>query len=66
MSPGRVGGKRRGGRLSPSPTSPSPEWRAEQLEGRESIAAQPQNKGAVYWLSLKKKREDNVCNDISK
>lgn len=26
-------------------------WRVEQLSGRESIAVQPQNKGAIHWLS---------------
>lgn len=30
---------------------PLPIWRVEQLPRRESIAVQPQNKGAIHWLS---------------
>lgn len=33
------------------PSLPPRRWRVEQLQGRESVAVQPQNKGAVHWLS---------------
>lgn len=41
-------GKRRGGCMFLP--LPLPKWRVEQLQGRESIAVQPENKGAIHWL----------------
>lgn len=48
MNAGREKGKRRGGCMLPPPSLP--QRRGEQLRGREPIAVQPQNKGAVHWL----------------
>lgn len=45
------GRKGRGGGAACFLPLPLPKRRVEQLQGRESIAVQPQNKGAAHWLS---------------